>query len=160
VLRDNSLRHAPLPASASARPPGGTPLSTAVPSRTPPGRYGAPPSRARRLAALAGLSLLAIAGLAWVVWAGLGQADVDVRWTDVGYHVIDDSRVSLTYDVGKEPSATAVCSLQALDVHKSTVGIAQVTIGPTEKRVTRRTNEVRTSALAVTGVVKDCALRR
>jgi Domain of unknown function (DUF4307) len=95
-----------------------------------------------------------------VIWAGLGQANADVRWTDLGYHVIDDSRVSVTYDVGKDPKATAVCSLQALDVHKSAVGITQVTIGPTERRVTRHTDEVRTSALAVTGVVRDCTLRR
>jgi len=114
----------------------------------------------RRLAGLTGLALLAVIGLAWVVWAGLGQADRDVRWTDLGYDVIDDSRVSVTYDVGKDPSATAVCSLQALDVRKSAVGIAQVTIGPAERRVTRHTDEVRTSALAVTGLVRDCTVRR
>jgi hypothetical protein len=106
------------------------------------------------------VSLLALVGLAWVVWAGLGQAQADVRWTDLGYDVIDDTRVSVTYDIGKDPSATAVCTLQALDVHKSTVGLAQVTIGPTERRVTRRTDRLRTSALAVTGVVRDCTLRR
>ena len=136
-------------------------LSTAVPSRTPPpGRYGRPPSRARRLAGLGGLALLAAVGLAWVVWAGLGQADADVRWTDLGYQVIDNSRVSVTYDVGKDPGATAVCSLRALDRNKSAVGIAEVTIGPSERRVTRRTDQIRTSALAVTGVVRECSLRR
>jgi hypothetical protein len=103
--------------------------------------------------------VLATAGLAWVVWAGLGQAEADVRWTDLGYQVIDNSRVSVTYDVGKDPGATAVCSLRALDRQKSAVGIAQVTIGPTQRRVTRRTDQIRTSALAVTGVVRDCRLR-
>jgi len=103
--------------------------------------------------------VLAVAGLAWVIWAGLGQASADVRWTDVGFQIVDNSRVTVTYDVGKDPAATAVCSLQALDQGKSTVGIARVTIGPTSARVTRRTDEIRTSALAVTGVVKECALR-
>ena len=106
------------------------------------------------------MGLLATAGLAWVVWAGLGQAEADVRWTDLGYQVIDNSRVSVTYDVGKDPGATAVCSLRALDQQKSAVGIADVTIGPTERRVTRRTDQIRTSALAVTGIVRECSLRR
>jgi hypothetical protein len=34
-----------------------------------------------------------------------------------------------------------------------------VTIGPTQRRVTRRTDQIRTSALAVTGVVRECRLR-
>jgi hypothetical protein len=106
------------------------------------------------------VAVLAALGLAWVVWAGLGQASADVRWTDLGYHVVDDSRVMVTYDVGKDPSATAVCSLRALDRFKSAVGITRVTIGPQPQRVTRRTDEVRTSARAVTGIVQECAVRR
>jgi hypothetical protein len=159
VVRDNPLRRLPPSAHASTAPE--APLSTAVPSRTPPpDRYGRAPSRARRLALLAGIGLLAVLGLAWVVWAGLGQASADVRWTDLGYRVIDDSRVTVTYDVGKDPGATAVCSLRAIDQYKSAVGITRVTIGPTRERVTRRTDPVRTSARAVTGVVQDCGLRR
>jgi hypothetical protein len=135
-------------------------VTTAVPSRTPPpDRYGTP-SQGRRRAVVAVSALLAAAGLAWVVWAGLGQADADVRWTDLGFRIVDDSRVTVTYNVGKDPAATAVCELRALDRTKSTVGIARVTIGPAPERVTRRTDEVRTSALAVTGIVQDCALRR
>jgi hypothetical protein len=95
-----------------------------------------------------------------VVWAGLGQARADVRWTDLGYQVIDNSRVTVTYDVGKDPRATAVCSLRALDRFKSAVGIARVTIGPAPQRVTRRTDEIRTSALAVTGIVQECTVPR
>ncbi len=40
--------------------------------------------------------------------------------------------MQVTYDIGKDPAATAVCSLRALDVHKTAVGIAEVTIGPTD----------------------------
>lgn len=158
MVRDNPLRQVRLPAHASAHPRR-PPLSTAVPSRTPPpGRYGTP-SAARRRAVVAGSALLAAVGLAWVVWAGLGQADADVRWTDLGFRVVDDTRVTVTYNVGKDPAATAVCSLRALDRTKAVVGIARVTVGPSPQRVTRRTDEVRTSALAVTGVVQECGLR-
>ena len=160
VVRDNPLRPVVRPAQRVRTEPE-DPLSTAAVSRTPPpGRYGRPPSRGRRLAGLAGVALLAAAGLAWVVWAGLGQAHADVRWTDLGYQVRDDSLVTVTYDVGKDPAATALCTLQAMDVHKSTVGLARVTIGPARQQVTRHTDVVRTSARAVTGVVQDCALQR
>ena len=126
----------------------------------PAGRYGRVPSPRRRLAGwvAAGLAL-AVAG-AWVVWAGLGQARADVRWSDVGFTIHGDQSVEVTYDVGKEPSSTAVCSLRALDRNKTAVGIARVTIGPTSAKVTRRTDSVRTSAQAVTGVVDDCTLAR
>jgi hypothetical protein len=160
VVRDNPLRRLLAVRTRVRRLPE-APLSTAVPSRTPPpGRYGRPPSRGRRLALTAAVALLGALGLAWVVWAGLGQARADVRWTDLGYDVIDNSRVRVTYDVGKDPQATAVCSLRALDRFKSAVGIARVTIGPAPQRVTRRTDEIRTSALAVTGIVQDCTVRR
>jgi hypothetical protein len=157
-VRDNPLRHASA-VGTCVRPPLEASLSTAVPSRTPPpDRYGAP-SPGRRLAVIVASVVLAVTGLAWVIWAGLGQASADVRWTDVGFQIVDNSRVTVTYDVGKDPAATAVCSLQALDQAKSTVGIARVTIGPASARVTRRTDEIRTSALAVTGVVKECEVR-
>ncbi len=138
-----------------------SPQSPPAPSgpQRPAGRYDRVPSRARRLVALA-VGALALAGaLAWVVWAGLGQASADVRWTDVGFVIVGDTAVQVTYDIGKDPKATAVCSLRALDRHKTAVGIAQVTIGPSERRVTRRTDTVRTSAQAVTGVVRDCTVR-
>lgn len=98
--------------------------------------------------------------LAWVVWAGLGQAHADVRWSEVGFVIHGNTSVDLTYDVGKDPSATAVCTLRALDRHKTAVGVAQVTVGPTKQRVTRRTDTIRTSAEPVTGVVRECVLRR
>ena len=123
------------------------------------GRYGAPPSRARRRVTRVVGALAALAALAWVVWAGLGLAEVDVRSSDVGFRIIGDQRVDVTYDVGKDPRRTAVCTLQALDIHKGTVGLARVVVGPSSQRVTRRTDPVRTSAPAVTGIVRDCVLR-
>jgi hypothetical protein len=126
----------------------------------PPGRYRRVPSPGRRRAALVAGALAALVALAWVVWAGLGQASADVRWSDVGYQIHGDTAVDVTYDVGKDPDATVVCSLRALDRHKTAVGIAQVRIGPSSTKVTRRTDQVRTSAQAVTGVVDHCALAR
>ncbi|WP_426565896.1 DUF4307 domain-containing protein [Angustibacter sp. McL0619] len=124
----------------------------------PPGRYGRVPSPARRRFALVAGGVAVLAALAWVVWAGLGQAGADVRWSDVGFVIHGDTAVDVTYDVGKDPSATAVCTVRALDRNKTAVGIAQVTVGPSSAKVTRRTDQVRTSAQAVTGLVDHCAV--
>ena len=128
-------------------------------SSFPAGRYGAPASPGRRRATRALAVVAAVVGVGWVVWAGLGQAGADVRYTDVGFRIVDDQRVDVTYDVGKDPGRTAVCTLRALDRGKGTVGLAEVTIGPTAERVTRNVSTVQTSALAVTGIVRDCRLR-
>jgi Domain of unknown function (DUF4307) len=129
-----------------------------VPPRVvPSARYGRPGGR-RRWWVAAGP--LAAVGLGWVVWAGLGQARADVRWSAVGFVVQGSRAVQVTYDVGKDPSATVVCRIRALDRTKSVVGLTDVTIGPTSRRVTRRTDRVRTSATAVTGLVDSCRLRR
>jgi hypothetical protein len=135
-------------------------VTESIPLTPPPGRYGSPASPARRRLLLVVAGLAVLAGLAWVVWAGLGQARADVRWSDVGFVIHADTSVDVTYDVGKDPAATAVCALRALDRHKTAVGIAEVTVGPSSERVTRRTDTVRTSAQAVTGVVRECTLRR
>ena len=122
-------------------------------------RYGTPVSPRRRRTRLAVGAVAALLALGWVVWAGLGQAGADVRASDVGFRVVSDQQVDVTYDVGKDPGRTAVCTLQALDRGKGTVGLAKVETGPTRERVTRTTATIRTSALAVTGIVRECVLR-
>ncbi len=131
---------------------------TDIPVRPPVGRYGRPPSPTRRGAALAAGALAALIALAWVVWAGIGQASADVRWSDVGFVIQGDTSVVVTYDVGKDPARSAVCSLRALARDNTAVGIAEVRVGPSSARVTRRTDVIRTSAKAVTGVVRECRL--
>ncbi len=137
---------------------------SAAPGSTPAGdrladRYGGPVSPGRRRTRLAVGAVAALVALGWVVWAGLGQAGADVRTNDVGFAIVSDQQVDVTYDVGKDPGRTAVCTLQALDRGKGTVGVAEVETGPTRERVTRVTAPVRTSALAVTGIVRACVLR-
>jgi hypothetical protein len=131
------------------------------PARTGPavsrvGRYGPEPSQGRRRAYLAGVVVLSAAGLAWVAWVGAERAGQDVRWSQVGFVVGADADVQVTYDVGKDPQTTVVCRLRALSRSKATVGLVEVVVGPTDRRVTRRTDTVRTSGPAVTGLVDSC----
>ncbi len=159
VVRDNPLRvgerHVRRPPPS---PPGRKAAVTQNQPSLPEGRYGPPPSAGRRRALLAVAAVGVVLALAWVVWAGLGQARADVRWSDVGFVIQGDTAVAVTYDVGKDPGRTAVCSLRALARDKTAVGIAEVTVGPSSARVTRRTDVVRTSAKAVTGTVRECRL--
>ncbi len=122
-------------------------------------RYGRTTSvRRRRLALAAGVVAAALA-LAWLVWAGLGGNGASVSSTDVGFRIVGDSAVAFTYDVSKDPSRSATCTLQALDRSNGTVGITTVTIGPSRQQVTRTTSTIRTSAEAVNAVVRECTLR-
>jgi hypothetical protein len=105
------------------------------------------------------VALVVTAGivLAWILWVVIDSRS-PVQWTDVGFHIVSDQRIDVVYDVHKDPGATVTCTLRALDVSKATVGTADVVIGPTTSDTTRRTDTVRTSALAVTGIVRTCAV--
>lgn len=131
---------------------------TDSPVRPPLGRYGRPSAAASRRAVFTVGALATLLTLAWVVWAGIGQTRADVTWSDVGFAIQGDTSVAVTYDVGKDPSRSAVCSLRAMARDFTAVGIAEVRVGPSSERVTRRTDVIRTSAQAVTGVVRECRL--
>lgn len=123
--------------------------------RRPADRYGDRPALPRRTVVVA-LALVAAVFTSWVVWAGLGAADRDVRWEDVGFQVMGDGRVDVTFDVIKDPEATARCTVTALSSGYATVGIATVDVGPAPERVVRTLTTVRTQQLAVTGIVDGC----
>lgn len=134
-----------------------TPETPARPAR-PLGRYGPPPAPRRRRAAVAAVVALTVVGLAWVVYAGLGAAQRDVRWSDVGYDVVDATTVEVTFSVVKDPGATAVCRVEALDARFAQVGIATVDVGPSDERGVTSRVTVRTQERAVTGVVDTCTV--
>lgn len=129
-----------------------------TPAGRPEGRYGPPTRRRSRrrtivvATALAGLVALV---LGWLVWVAVGRQS-PVTATDIGFVIPDDQHVQVTYEVVKKRELTAVCTLTALDAGKGTVGLATVRIGPATTEVTRHTDTVRTSAMAVTGFVKGC----
>ena len=80
----------------------------------PEGRYGRTPTERGRRATRAAVVVLAVLGLAVVVWLGVGQARTPVRWDEVGFRVDGPTATELTFDVTKDPDATAVCRVRAL----------------------------------------------
>lgn len=132
-------------------------MTTPARSSLPAGRYGPPPRTGRRPVALVALAAVGVLVLAWILWVVIDSRS-PVHWSDVGFRVPDDQHVEVTYDVHKDPGATVVCTLRALDSSKGTVGTADVVVGPMNAGSVRRTDTVRTSALAVTGFVRGCAV--
>ena len=132
-------------------------MSTPARPALPAGRYGPPPRAGRRPVVVVALVLTAALVLAWILWVVI-ESRSPVHWTDVGFRIVSDQQVDVVYDVHKDAGATVTCTLRALDQAKGTVGTADVVIGPTRADVTRRTDTVRTSALAVTGFVRTCVV--
>ena len=123
--------------------------------RRPAARYGDRPPLPRPVVGVA-VGLLASVFVGWVVWVGLGAADRDVRWKDVGFRVVDDTAVEVTFDVTKDPDDSARCTLVALSSSFATVGITTVDVGPAARETVRSSATVRTQERAVTGVVDEC----
>lgn len=88
-------------------------------------RYGR--SRATVAAALV-LALAVVPFLVWVVWAGLQQADQDLRWTTVGFSETTDTSVRIRFDVFLPAGTTATCVVRALDRSGVEVGRAEVPV--------------------------------
>lgn len=122
----------------------------------PADRYGDRTSPVRRRLGLAAVALLVVTFLGWLLWAAAGAADRDVRWDDVGYVIVDDTTVEVTFSVVKDPGATAVCTLQALNSQYGQVGLTTVEVGPAPEAGVVRTATVRTAERAVTGLVDSC----
>jgi Domain of unknown function (DUF4307) len=120
-------------------------------------RYGRTASPARRRAVIAGVALLVVAGLAWFAWTAYSGRQ-SASGTDVGFVVVDDGTVQVTFDVTKPKQTTASCTIEALDPGFSVVGTVAVRVGPADHDVVRRTATVRTTNRATAGRVVSCTV--
>ena len=122
-------------------------------------RYGAPANPRRRRRGLwitaGGLGALGIAAL---VMIAVGFFEPDAAGSQVGFDVVDETRVQVIFDVTKPLEATATCTLEALNEGYGQVGIVDVRIGPADHHTTRITADIATTELATTGVIRDCSI--
>lgn len=120
-------------------------------------RYGqVPSSQQRRRRTVAAAVIVGVLGLAAVVWLGTGRLAVPVEAVDVGFSIVDATAVDVTFDVVKDPEATVVCRVRALNPSFAEIGVRDVLVGPTPERVSRVTARVATTELATTGLVQWC----
>ncbi len=139
---------------------------TDAPAARPADRYGDLRPSWHRTAARAASALVALVGLGWVAWVGIGVADRDVRWQDVGFRLDagEDgdpaaAAVEVTFDVTVYEGTTATCTVRALSSGFAVVGQVEV---PVEVEPDRRTVRQRAIVLvtepAVSGGVEDCTV--
>ena len=105
------------------------------------------------------VGIVAIAiGCALAIWFGLASTLGKATGQTLGYHVIDDRNVDVTYLVSRPSGRDVTCVLQALDQGFGTVGRLEVDIAGSDSRSVKLTTRVHTTTRAVTGVVKSCAV--
>jgi uncharacterized protein DUF4307 len=120
-------------------------------------RYGRSTSPVRRRVAIAAAVLVVLAAVSWFAWAAYSGRS-SATGADVGFVVVDDGTVRVTFDVTKPKDATATCTVEAMDTGFSVVGTVRVTVGPATHGVTRETATVRTTNRATTGRVTSCSV--
>jgi hypothetical protein len=74
----------------------------------------------------------------------------------LGFTVLDDHRVELTFEVNKPLSATVLCSLVAFDRDHRSVGKTDVTVGPADHDPAQVTQRFVTTARATSVDVTSC----
>jgi hypothetical protein len=95
---------------------------------------------------------------AWLLWAGLlGQA-ASLESRTLGYEIVGDSMVEVQFALTVEPGEEAACAVEALNATFGIVGWKVVDIPPSEQRTRTFTEEVRTTELAVSGLIYRCWL--
>lgn len=108
------------------------------------------------------LIVAAVLSLSWVLWSVVG-GNTGVSQKLLSYNVVDSTMTTVDLALTKAPDATAKCALKAMNESYAVVGWNVITVGPNGEnvgsengRTTTVRGELRTDALAVTGVVENC----
>lgn len=123
-------------------------------------RYGRTPaaSRRRRLLGTVVAGAFAIALGAWLVWAGLLSQAASIEFRDVGHAIVDETLVTVTWQVTAEPGSDVRCAVEALNDGFTVVGWKVVELPPSDERTRTLTEQLITTELAVTGLIYRCWL--
>ncbi|ARJ05747.1 hypothetical protein B5808_11325 [Cnuibacter physcomitrellae] len=123
-------------------------------------RYGRTRSRRvrGRVFAIGGtIAALVVAGT-WVVWAGLDGDSATIQATDTGHEVIDDTAVTVDWNLSAPAGASVRCAIQAMNADFRTVGWKVVDVPPSDTAIRPLSDTVRTTELATTGLISSCWL--
>ena len=121
------------------------------------GRGGGNTRRSRVIAIVAAAVGLVVV-VAWVVWGGLLGPDASLEARDLGFEIIDDGHIRVEYEVTSDAGAEVSCAVQALNESFTVVGWKIVELPVSEQRTRSFTEELRTSELAVSGLIYRCWL--
>ena len=123
-------------------------------------RYGRTRTNAKRtkLFAWTAVGGFVVVIAAWLIWGGLLGAPALLEVRDVGHTVIDDGLVEVGYELNVEPGASVRCAIQALNSGFSVVGWKIIDVPESNERTRSLSETVRTTELAVTGLIYRCWL--
>ena len=123
-------------------------------------RYGRSRGSARRtrVILIATAASFAVVLVAWLVWGGLLSANSEIEAIDTGHTIVDDTLVQVRYQLNVEPGETVSCAFQAQNSTFAIVGWKIVDVPASERRTRTLGAEIRTTELAVTGLIYRCWL--
>lgn len=105
--------------------------------------------------------IASVLAIVFVGWVQLNQSSAHPQFKDISHELTSSDEVSLTFEVVKDPEATALCTLKALNEASAPVGWKEVTVGPNsaelgDARVRQQTEVVRVLSEATTVTVDRC----
>jgi hypothetical protein len=123
----------------------------------PMASYDAEGHPLRHMLLVMGAALLAAVAIGWFLWTAMDHANPPASATLVGYTVTGDDEVRIRYEVTRDPATTVTCTLEAQDRYHDPVGRVSITVPAGGDATVARSDAVRTTARAVTGIVVGCA---
>ena len=102
--------------------------------------------------------MFAVILVAWVIWVGIDGNRDSLGTQDIAHSIIDDSSVTVTWQVSVKAGTAVSCALQAQNEAHAIVGWKIVDLPASTNFNNRYKEEVRTSQQAVTGLIYQCWL--
>lgn len=95
--------------------------------------------------------------MAWFVWANPVDVGPQAVARDTGF-ILEESQVTVMFDVSITPGYTGACAVQALDKSFAVVGWKVVTFSSVSDLTRSEEVTMRVTSPAVTGLVSSCWL--
>lgn len=123
-------------------------------------RYGRTPRAARRTRVIVIASAVAFVAVfgAWLWWGGQLEAPAQFEARDAAHEIVSDSEVRVQWEFNVAPGTPAKCAVQALNSTFAIVGWKVVDVPVSDRQTQVLTETIRTSELAVTGLIYQCWL--
>ncbi len=111
----------------------------------------------RTIGVLAGIGFATVLG-AWLWWGGVLETPSQLQYRDIAHTIVDDTEVSVTYEITSAPGTEVSCAVHALNASYGIVGWRIVDIPAGERWTRVFDTTLRTSEPAVTGLLYECWL--
>lgn len=115
-------------------------------------------SKRQRIIAVLVAAAFAVVLVAWVIWAGLSGEAATLETRDLGHEIVSNELVEVRFELTVAPGTAVQCAVEALNEGYSVVGWKTLDVPAGAQRTRQFTETVRTSELAVTGLIYRCWL--